>query len=83
MPESPPAAFDAEKGPDMARALFQNVEVQRWDGPLMQLHDTEALLLWLRGRGVSDDDARRAAAKVSLPLTLTKRGAIIFGYKRG
>jgi SAM-dependent methyltransferase len=29
------ATFDAENGPEMARAYFAEVEVERWDAPLV------------------------------------------------
>ena len=82
LPESPPDTFDSENGPAMIQEFFQDVEVQRWDAPLMYLPDVEASLLWLRGQGLSDKEAQRVAGQVSLPLTLTKRGALIFAYKR-
>lgn len=82
LPASPPATFDAENGPELVREFFQDVEVDRWDAPLMRLPDRDALLLYLRGRGVGDQDAQGIAERVRIPLTLTKRGALIFGYKR-
>lgn len=82
LPTSPQATFDAENGPDMVSRFFQEIEVERWDGPLVLLPDRDALLLYLKGRGLSDEDVRRVVTCVSTPLTLTKRGALIFGYKR-
>ena len=82
LPESPPDTFDAENGPDLVGEFFQEVEIQRWDAPLIHLPHEQALLLWLRGWGLSDKEAQRVAGQVSLPLTLTKRGALIFAYKR-
>jgi hypothetical protein len=66
----------------MVREFFADVEVERWDAPLLDLPDRRALLSWLRGYGVSDEDARRVAGQVATPLTLTKRGALIWAYKR-
>lgn len=82
LPESPPDTFDAENGPDLVREFFQDIEVQRWDAPLIRLPDEHALLMWLRGCGLLDKEAQRVARQVSLPLTLTKRGTLIFAYKR-
>ena len=82
LPQSPPDTFDAENGPDMVRGYFEKVEVEQWDAPLVSLPDTEALLLWLRGYGVREEEARGAAERTTVPLTLTQRGALIFGYKR-
>jgi SAM-dependent methyltransferase len=80
--ETPLSTFDSEIGPDLVRGFFQDVEVQTWDAPLLPLPDVEALLLWLRHQGLPDAQARKVAPQVSLPLTLTKRGALTFGYKR-
>jgi SAM-dependent methyltransferase len=82
LPESPPDTFDAENGPDLVREFFQDIEVQRWDAPLIHLPNEHALLMWLKGYGLSDKESRDIAGQVSLPLTLTKRGALIFAYKR-
>jgi SAM-dependent methyltransferase len=60
LPKEPLATFDSENGPEMVGQFFQDVEVRRWDGSLMHLPDTEALVLWLRGNGLS--------IAVSLPL---------------
>jgi SAM-dependent methyltransferase len=57
LPQSPPDTFDAENGPDMVREYFEKVEVERWDAPLLRLHDKEALLLWLRGYGLCEGEA--------------------------
>lgn len=81
LPQSPPDTFDAENGPGMVRGYFEKVEVERWDAPLLRLPDKEALLLWLRGYGVCEGDALSVAERASVPLTLTKRGALIYGYK--
>jgi hypothetical protein len=80
-PQSPPDTFDAENGPDIVHGYFEKVEVERWDAPLLRLHDKEALLLWLRGYGVCEGEVLSVAERASVPLTLTKLGALIYGYK--
>jgi SAM-dependent methyltransferase len=80
---SPPATFDAENGPAMVRRSFESVEVETWDAPLVHLPDREATLLYLRGRGLSGPEATRALARIRAPVTLTKRGALIYGRKAG
>ena len=65
----------------MVRGYFKKVEVERWDAPLLHPHDKEALLLWLRGYGVCEGEALSVAEGASVPLTLTKRGALIYGYR--
>lgn len=84
LPSLTPATFDAENGPQMVREFFAETDVERWDGPFVQLPDDEALKLYLRGRGgLSEAEIGQAAKRVSVPLTLTKRGALIFGRKIG
>lgn len=80
-PPSSPGTFDAENGPEMVKAFFGETDVARWDGPFVHLPDYDALKLYLRGRGWSRAAIRNAVACVAVPLTLTKRGALIFGRK--
>ena len=76
------ATFDAENGEAMLGQYFQNVEVERWDAPLVHLPDEEALKLYLRGRRLDLRTIQIALEQLQTPLTLTKRGALFFGYKR-
>jgi SAM-dependent methyltransferase len=82
LPEDDPTTFDAENGPDMLRECFQDVEIERWDGPHVHLPDREAVALYLYGRGLAKAEADEAASKVPTPLDVTKRGALMFGHKR-
>ena len=82
LPDSSPMTFDAENGAEMIREYFHDVNVERWDAPLVYLPDRDALVFYLYGRGLTKARADRVARHVSIPLTLTKRGALIFGYKR-
>ena len=77
-----PMTFDAENGPRILREYFQDVEIERWDGPYVHLPDREALVLYLYGHGLAKARAEEAASSVSTPLDVTKRGALMFGYKR-
>ena len=77
-----PMTFDAENGPGIVGEIFQDVEVEGWDGPFVHLPDPHALTLFLYGHGLVKAKAESAATHVSTPLTLTKRGALIWGYKR-
>jgi SAM-dependent methyltransferase len=79
---APPASFDAENGPDMVSAHFAGVEVERWDALLVHLPDREALQLYLRGQQLSRQEIERVLTRVTVPLTLTKRGALIWGRRR-
>lgn len=77
----PPMTFDAENGPEIISDYFEVTNVERWDAPLIHLPDKNALAQYLRGRGVSQAEIRKAVSSLSVPLTLTKRGALIFGRK--
>ena len=44
-----PLSFDAENAAALLRQVFDEVEIQRWDAPLIHLPDREALQLYLRG----------------------------------
>lgn len=72
--------FDAEKGPEMVREYFEQVEVERWDGPFVHLPDAVALIDYLRSRRASEEAIALAIKQIDLPLHLTKRGALIYGY---
>lgn len=76
-----PSAFDSESAPEIIGSLFGEIEIDAWDGPYVHLPDREALAFYLRGRRLSSSDAERASNAIDTPLTLTKRGAIIFARK--
>jgi hypothetical protein len=67
---------------DIVHTEFDVVEVEHWDAPMIRLPDERALVLFLRGRGLSDDGARRAAARLTTPLRVTKRGCLVWGRRR-
>ncbi len=77
-----PSTFDSENAPEIIGSVFGEVEIDAWDGPYVHLPDREALALYLRGRRLSPAAAERASHTIDTPLTLTKRGAIIFARKR-
>ncbi|MGH2714780.1 MAG: hypothetical protein ACRDM7_13005 [Thermoleophilaceae bacterium] len=58
---------------------FEDVEADRWDLPLLALPDRDAVRDYLIGKGTEASLAADAAAKVELPLTVTKRGALVWG----
>jgi SAM-dependent methyltransferase len=76
-----PLSFDAENGPALLRQVFDVVEVQRWDAPLVHIPDRNALALYLRGHGLTEESAHDAASNVTTPLTITKRGMIGWARK--
>jgi hypothetical protein len=48
------------------------------DAPLIDLATTDDVRRYLRGRGLTEEAAGRAAAQVMPPLRLTKRGTLIW-----
>ena len=78
VPASPPLTFDAERGTALIGEAFQDIDLDSWDLPYYRLPDREALELYLYSHLYPIE----VSEKVDLPLTLTKRGAIIYGYKR-
>ena len=82
LPPSAPMTFDAEIGPELVGEIFDEVEVEPWDAPLVRLPDHDALALYLYHHSmIPKDQAQQAALRLSTPLTLTKRGAIIWAHK--
>jgi SAM-dependent methyltransferase len=71
-----PLSFDAENGPGLLQAVFDIVDIERWDEPIVHLPDRGALTLYLRGRGLPAPRAAAAAQNLDTPLTITKRGMI-------
>ncbi|NMM24215.1 MAG: class I SAM-dependent methyltransferase [Phycicoccus sp.] len=77
-----PFSFDAETAPTLVSNVFDVVEVQRWDAPMVTLPDQRAVGLFLRGRGLSPQQARQGAERFTTPLTVTKRGTLIWARRR-
>jgi len=73
--------FDAELAPRMLAELFVEVEVERWDAPLLELPSRDAVRDYLVGKGVGSQRADAAADAAELPLKVTKRGALAFARK--
>ena len=71
--------FDAESGPQLMAEQFRAVEVDSWDLPLLTLPDQNAVRDYLIGKGSDAAIAAEAASQVELPLTVTKRGALVWG----
>ena len=73
--------FDAEVAPDLLREYFEEVEVEHWDAPLVELPTAEAVRDYLVGKMVAPDRARAVAETTKLPLSVTKRGSLLFARK--
>lgn len=71
--------FDAETASGLMAEHFGSIEVDAWDGPLLSLPDREAVRDYLIGKGTDLARAADAAHQVHVPLTVTKRGALVWG----
>ena len=78
-----PSTFDSEFAPDLVAEGFDDVEVDRWDMPAVTLPDTEAVTMYLRGRRMAEAQEAETATSIETPVTLTKRGALVWAYKSG
>jgi SAM-dependent methyltransferase len=76
-----PFSFDAELAPGLLRDLFEEPEVKRWDAPLVQLPTVRAVRDYLVGKQVAPDRAQAVASAAEVPLSVTKRGALLFARK--
>jgi SAM-dependent methyltransferase len=81
LPPEKPSTFDAEIAPDLVSEFFVEVEVERWDAPLIHLPDHDAVVTYLIGRGLDQQECGEVAQKLGYPLSLTKRGCLIYGYR--
>ena len=77
-----PLTFDAELAPELIGERFHDLEVERWDAPLLRLPGRADVRDYLIGKGVEPDRAAAAAEDVEVPLEVTKRGALVFARRR-
>ena len=77
-----PLTFDAELAAELLGELFADVEVERWDAPLLELPSQPAVRDYLIGKGSDPATAQTAACSTDVPLAVTKRGAPAFARKR-
>ena len=70
--------FDAEEAPAIVGHVFADIEVETWDAPMLTLPDSDSVRLYLTSRMA--DPA--LADNVKTPVTVTKRGSIVWGRKR-
>jgi SAM-dependent methyltransferase len=76
-----PLSFDAELAPELIGERFYDLEVERWDAPLVRLPDRDAVRDYLMARFVLPEDAAAAAERVATPVAITKRGALIYARR--
>jgi hypothetical protein len=77
-----PLTFDAENAAGQVGHFFEITDTETWDAPLIDLATAGDVRRYLRGRGLTEDAAGRAAELVPVPLRLTKRGALIWAASR-
>lgn len=77
-----PGTFDAEDAEDIVGTEFDVVGVERWDAPMIRLPDRAAMTQFLRGRGLGEAEAHRAASRFPTPMEVTKRGCLVWGRRR-
>jgi SAM-dependent methyltransferase len=77
-----PTPFDAEEAAQIVGEVFHVTQVISWDQPYVELPDRSAAALYLRGRGLSEREARDRAGELPTPMTVTKRGALIWARAR-
>lgn len=79
------STFDGEEAPAIVGSVFgapgDTVETDRWDGPLVTLATPADAVACLRVHRLSETAATDAATALDLPLTLTKRGCIVYAAK--
>ena len=75
----PRSPFDAEEAVDIVASVFDRagVEVLRWDDPWTLLPDAEAVRRYVRANFLPPETAEG----VETPLTLTKRGCLIWARR--
>jgi SAM-dependent methyltransferase len=72
-----PSTFDAEDAAALASRVFEDVQTEWWDAPLVTLADQVAIRDYLIARWVPAERAAAAAASFATPLSITKRGALL------
>jgi SAM-dependent methyltransferase len=70
----PPSPFDAEEAPATVAEVFGDVEVDAWDGTFTLLPDRDAVERYCRSHFLLPE----AADRVTPPVTLTKRGCVVW-----
>jgi SAM-dependent methyltransferase len=76
-----PFSFDAETAPEIISEHFKITEVINWDTATVRLPDRAAVALFLRGRGLSAEEASLQSDRWNTPLTVTKRGCLIWARR--
>jgi hypothetical protein len=79
------STFDGEDAAAIVASVFAApgdiVRADPWDGPLVTLRSVPDAVACLRVYGLAGMAAADAAATLNLPLTLTKRGCVVYTTK--
>ena len=79
------STFDGEDAAAIVASVFaapgDSVQADPWDGPLVTLRSVPDAVACLRVYGLAGAVAAGAAATLDLPLTLTKRGCVVYTTK--
>jgi SAM-dependent methyltransferase len=79
------STFDGEDAAAIVASVFaapgDSVRADPWDGPLVTLRSVPDAVACLRVYGLAGAVAADAAATLDLPLTLTKRGCVVYTTK--
>ncbi|MDQ3761241.1 MAG: class I SAM-dependent methyltransferase [Actinomycetota bacterium] len=78
----PATSFDAEHAPGLLAQVFESVTSYPWDTPLVTLPDPTAIRDYLIGRQAAVEVANTASHELPVPLSITKRGALILAVSR-
>jgi SAM-dependent methyltransferase len=73
----PPSSFDAEEAVSIVASVFHEVEPERWDAKFFPIETREEVRSYCRSHFIPAE----RAAKVELPLWLTKRGVLVRATK--
>ena len=75
----PASTFDGEDAEGIVADVFgaENVEVERWDTPMVVLHDRDEVAAYARSHLLPP----KVADAVETPLTLTKRGCLVLAKR--
>lgn len=73
----PATGFDAEEAPRILAQVFDSVTVYPWNAPLVTLPTASAIRDYLLGRQAPAAIADAASREMSVPVRVTKRGALL------
>ncbi len=76
-----PSSFDAEEAAELVGNVFGNVDVTRWDAPLLILPNRAAVVDYLVSRMVERGRAEQQAPRFATPMRVSKRGCLVWAVR--